>query len=271
MKIEEFNKRREATLRELEKKFIEVLGTQEVELPVKYFLFGEDKDSGTYMTGIRYNSINNKMEYLIQNPQGESWKDESSCNDEERKGILWEKRTALVVSLKCDHVKIISLDGEELDREEHRIRERSYSRKIFGYPVLRKDMAASTSSEEREEQENCLFQELKKRFLNKFETQEVEFQCSWLYIWENYRIKAHIVGIKYDSSSDRFLYKFKYLDSEQEVWKELEGEDTSINPTIMMSNYVLMVALNVKETYILLFKEEELERDERFMRDPLVQ
>lgn len=265
--IKNFEENRNILLTKLEKKFVETFKTQEVELPVKYYLFG-GKEAGTYLTGLRYNSVTDKIEYHIQSPLGEAWKDESSCNDEEKKGILWEKRTALTVSLKCDTTGIISLDGEELDRKEHSFQKYGYTRKIFGHPTLMKEISAS--EEEIMEQENSLFQELKKRFLDKFGTQEVEFQCSWLYIWKNYDIIAYVIGIKYNSSSDKFLYKFKYSNPKQEVWEELEGKDPSIIPTISMSNHVLMVALNVKNTYILSLDGEELERMEHFMRDDLL-
>ena len=76
--------------------------------------------------------------------------------------------------------------------------------------------------------------------------------------------------IVYDFSSDKFLYKFKYSNPEQEVWEELEGKDPSIIPTISMSNHVLMVALNVKNTYTLFLNGEELERMEHFMRNDLL-
>ena len=205
------------------------------------------------------------MEYYIQGPQGETWKDET-C--EEGEHILRGKRTILTVSLKCDDTRVISLDGEELDRIEYRSQKYRYTRKIFGHPALMKEIRES--EEEYIEQENFLFQELKKRFLNKFGTQEVVFQCSWLYIWKNYDIIAYVIGIKYDSGSDKFLYKFKYSNPEQEVWEELEGKDPSIIPTISMSNHVLMVALNVKDTYTLSLDGEELERMEHFMRDDLL-
>ena len=265
--IKNFEESRSTLLIKLEKKFIETFKTQEVELPVKYYLFG-GREAGTYLTGLRYNPITDKIEYHIQSPLGESWKDESSCNDKERKGILWGKRTALKVSLKCDDTRVTSLNGEELDRIEYHSQKYRYTRKIFGHPALMKEIGAS--EEENIEQENFLFQELKKRFLNKFGTQEVEFQCSWLYIWKNHDIIAYVIGIKYDSSSDKFLYKFKYSNPEKEVWEELEGKDPSIVPIISMSNHVLMVALNVKSTYTLSLNGEELERIEHFMRNDLL-
>ena len=263
-KIKKFEESRNILLTKLEKKFVEIFKTQEVELPVKYYLFG-GREAGTYLTGLRYNSVTDKIEYHIQSPLGETWKDES-CNEKEY--ILREKRTALTVSLKCDDTRVASLNGEELDRVEYRSQKYGYTRKIFGHPTLMKEIGAS--EEENIEQENFLFQELKKRFLNKFGTQEVVFQCSWLYIWENHNIIAYVIGIKYDSSSDRFLYKFKYSNPKQEVWEELEGKDPSIVPTIVMSNHVLMVALNVKNTYTLSLNGEELERMEHFMRDDLL-
>lgn len=262
--IKNFEENRNILLIKLEKKFIEIFKTQEVELPVKYYLFGS-REAGTYLTGLRYNSVTNKMEYYIQGPQGEAWKDES-CDEIEY--ILREKRTALTVSLKCDNTTVISLNGEELDRKEYRSQGYGYTRKIFGHPTLMKEMVAS--EEENIEQENFLFQELKKRFLDKFGTQEVVFQCSWLYIWENHNIIAYVIGIKYDSSSDKFLYKFKYSNPKQEVWEELEGKDPSIVPTIAMSNHVLMVALNVKSIYTLSLNGEELEKMEHFMRNDLL-
>ena len=265
--IKNFEENRNILLTKLEKKFVEAFKTQEVELPVKYYLFG-GREAGMYLTGLRYNPVTDKIEYHIQSPLGEAWKDESSCNDEERKGILWEKRTALTVSLKCDNTTVTSLNGEELDRKEYRSQGYGYTRKIFGHPTLMKEIVAS--EEENIEQEDFLFQELKKRFLNKFGSQEVEFQCSWLYIWKNYDIIAYVIGIKYDSSSDKFLYKFKYSNPKQEVWEELEGKDPSIIPTISMSNHVLMVALNVKSTYTLYLNGEELEKMEHFMRDDLL-
>jgi len=263
-KIKKFEESRNILLAKLEKKFVEIFKTQEVELPVKYYLFG-GREAGTYLTGLRYNSVTDKIEYHIQSPLGETWKDES-CNEKEY--ILREKRTALTVSLKCDDTRVTSLNGEELDRVEYRSQKYGYTRKIFGHPALMKEIGAS--EEENIEQENFLFQELKKRFLNKFRTQEVIFQCSWLYIWENHNIIAYVIGIKYDSSSDKFLYKFKYSNPKQEVWEELEGKDPSIIPTIAMSNHVLMVALNVKNTYTLSLNGEELERMEHFMRDDLL-
>jgi hypothetical protein len=262
--IKNFEENRNILLIKLEKKFIETFKTQEVELPVKYYLFG-GREAGTYITGLRYNPATDKIEYHIQSPLGETWKDES-CDEIEY--ILREKRTVLTVSLKCDDIRVTSLDGEELDRIEYRSQRYHYTRKIFGHPALMKEIGAS--EEENIEQENFLFQELKKRFLDKFGTQEVVFQCSWLYIWENHDIIAYVIGIKYDSSSDKFLYKFKCSNPEQEVWEELKGKDPSIIPTISMSNHVLMVALNVKNTYILSLNGEELERMEHFMRNNLL-
>ena len=262
--IKNLEENRSTLLIKLERKFVETFKTQEVELPVKHYLFG-GREAGTYLTGLRYNPVTDKMEYHIQSPLGETWKDES-CNEKEY--ILQEKRTVLTVSLKCDNTRITSLNGEELDRVEYRFQKYGYTRKILGHPALMKEIGAS--EEENIEQENFLFQELKKRFLNKFGTQEVVFQCSWLYICKNYEIIAYVIGIKYDSSSDKFLYKFEYSNPKQEVWEELEGKDPSIVPIISMSNHVLMVALNVKSTYTLSLNGEELERIEHFMRNDLL-
>lgn len=276
MKTEEKRKEIENLLfAKLRRRFIERIGTQEIEFQDERDRFHiydiKESTTASFIIGIRYNSITDKIEFLIQDPSlGKVWKSEQ---EEENEYLLRNRNDVLITALGCVRARITSLDGDELQVIRDCPRDHNYNRRIIDekaetVKTFETFVWAQEKVDENKRQDILLSQELRKRFINKFGAREVELKEGDVYLFgEDLKLVAYLIGLRYDPETDKLMYKLKYENTKQEIWKDnLEEGKGGLSP-LEKSNNAIMIALNVKQIYTLTLESEELARVETLIQD----